>query len=179
MLTTFTQYVLAKLAQIGKRNPRVICEMASDVDFGNASVTLELDDLKLHVESDRGIETLEIGWTIDELKGRGTHEALAEFRDGAGRPTCPLEILAVVNRWIDLDSLIQHYDLDGSRSATFKDPVNMIAPPYYVLNDALKLLGEPQKWDDLTRSSKDYVMYMKAGNIEQDLQLRLEEVLAK
>ena len=48
-----------------------------------------------------------------------------------------------------------------------------------VLNDALKLLEESQKWDDLVRSSKDHVMYMKAGNIEQDLQLRLDEVLSK
>ena len=179
MSTTFTQDVLGKFAQIGKRNPRVICESASDVDFGNASVTLELDDLKLHVESDRGIETLEIGWSIDDLNGRGMHEALAAFRDGAGRPTCPLEVLAIANHWIDLDSLIEHYDLDGSRSTSFKDPMKMVAPPYYVLADALKLLEEPQKWDDLVRSSKDYVIYMKAGNIEQDLQLRLDEVLSK
>ena len=175
MSTAFTQSVLGKFEQIDRGRPDVICESESDKDFGNANVTLELDGLRLHVVNDRGVQTVEIGLTIVNPVGPPVHPALIGFKDGDGKPTCPLEVLAVANGWVALEELVKHYDLEGNRSEEFAEA--LAAPPFYELSSALSLLEDGEKWMQLVAASMDHSLQMKAGDIEAALQRRLEKLL--
>ena len=179
MFTAFTSSLLQQIKQINKGVASVICESEDPKHFGNAHVTLDLDELRLHVICDRGISTVEVGLSVETPIGDHLHPALSEFKDGTGRPTCPLEVLAVTHGWITFDDLVEHYDLDGQRTESFKDSETITAPPFYELADALSLLADKEKWSGLVRSSKDHKVQMRAGTVEQELQERFAATLAK
>ena len=177
MSTPFTVGVVGALKQIGRGSPDVICSSESKDNFGNADVTLEVDGLRLHVVNDRGVQTLEVGLTVGDPAGPLAHSALTGFKDGAGSPTCPLEIMAVANGWIALEDLIEHYDLDGERSQDFAGTKKIVAPPFYEFSEAVSLLADSEKWTQLVAASRDHGLQMKAGAIEEVLQSRLEAAL--
>ena len=174
-MSYLTQSVLGKFEAIGRGRPDLICESESEAEFGNATVTLELDGLRLHVVNDRGVQTLEVG-LIGSPDEADEHPALNRFKDGSGMPTCPLEVLAVANGWISREKLIEHYDLDGVRAATVAAR-ETIVPPFYELSRALPLLKDEGKWSQLVAASQDPRMQMRAGAIEEMLQMRLEAAL--
>ena len=83
----------------------------------------------------------------------------------------------MANGWIALEELIEHYDLDGVRTASFGAAETIVAPPFYELAGALCLLEDGAKWTQLVAASKDHDLQMKAGAIEATLQERFEAIL--
>ena len=179
MTTSFTRRVLEEINRIDRGRAEVICESADEEHFGNAHVTLDFNGLRLHVINDRGVATVEVGLSVDALESEDRHPALNEFKDGTGQPTCPLEVLAVSQGWIAFEDLVEHYDLDGERSESFKDSETMVARPFYELVDAMSLLEDKEKWVELVRCVKDEDVHAKAGEIAQKLQERFAATLAE
>lgn len=163
--------VVRSFEQAGAPPPTVVCEISNEASFGDASVTLDVDGLRLHVINDRGVRTVEIGLDLDGAADAPVHPALRTFKDGQGKPTCPLELLAVVNGWTSLDELSQHYDLDGDHPAY--DESSPPPGPFYEFADAMPLLFE--KWAELVAASGDPELLSKAGAVEEELQRKLKE----
>lgn len=168
MSSAKVQSILDAFGQIGRGAPVLIHETHDDQRFGNARVTLELDGLRFHVVDERTIQTLEVGLKLVNPVGSLVHPALGGFVDGGGEPTCPLEVLAVVKKWITLDQLRSHYGLDGE---TFDyDKTETLRSPFYELCDAVSLLEDGDKWDQLVEASNSHRLQLEAGEIEAVLQ---------
>lgn len=80
----------------------------------------------------------------------------------------------MANQWISLESLVNHYDLDGVKNGSFDDQDNMAAQPYYELSDALLILKDKEKWQQIVENSVDHKFQLMAGEIEQSLQVKLQ-----
>ena len=138
---------------------------------------MELDGLRLHVVNDRAIETVEVG-----LKNVGAtildiHPALNDYKDEMGQPTCPLEFLAVMKGWISMEEWLQHYQLSG-------DPVKYDTGtpppgPYYELAEAISLLKDRDKWDELIAISSNHNLQLEAGSVAESLQREFESRLVR
>ena len=178
MTTSFTKSVLNEMTRIGRGVPEVISESQDMEHFGDAHVTLDFEDLRLHVSNDRGVVTLEIGLNIVDPRSLATQPVMLGFKDGIGRPTCPLEVLAVAHGWIALDALVNHYDLDSEHIESLKDPENIVTQPFYSLRDALSLLEDGDKWSAMVASSNDHKLQLEAGKIELELQKRFAATLS-
>lgn len=172
MPNLYAQSVMDEIARIGRGKAVPICASDDDADFGDAHVTLEVDGLRLHVVNDRGARTVEVGLKIVDPLGPLVHPALAGFVDGEGRPTCPLEVLAVAKKWITLEELIAHYDLDAT--CTGYDEKTLPPGPFYELTTAMSLLADGDKWDELIAASENHPLQLAAGEIEEVLQRKLE-----
>ena len=174
MSDRYAQSVLDGIARIGRGTPVLVCASGDEASFGDANVTLEVDGLRLHVVNDRGTQTVEVGLKIvDPLGPR--HPALAGFLDGAGQPTCPLEALAVANEWITLEQLVAHYDLDAMQAEY--DEETPPPGPFYELTEAMLLLADDEKWNELVAASENHRSQIEAGEIEEALQKKLEAQL--
>ena len=168
----YAQSVLDSVKRIGRGTPALVCASGDEADFGDATVTLEVDGLRLHIVNDRGTQTVEIGLKVVDPSPPRVHPALAGFVDGAGQPTCPLEVLAVVNNWITLEQLTAHYELDAT--CTAYDQGAPPPGPFYELPDAMSLLTDADKWGKLVAASENHRLQIKAGKIEETLQRKLE-----
>lgn len=175
MSDRYAQSVLDRIATIGRGTPVLVCASGDEASFGDANVTLEVDGLRLHVVNDRGAQTVEVGLKIVDPLVPRTHPALAGFLDGAGQPTCPLEVLAVANEWITLEQLIAHYDLDATHAGY--DEETPPPGPFYELTEAMSLLADGEKWDELVAASENHRLLIKAGKVEEALQRKLEAQL--
>lgn len=177
MSEQFTQKVLDAFLQIDRGQPQLLHISHDDRHFGNASATLELDGLRFHVLNDRGIEFVEIGLQFEASWLRSAFEALSHFKDGTGKPTCPLEVLAVANGWLDCDTLIEHHGLSSKYSLYHKET----APkgPYYTLSSATSQVSEPKKWEQLVYACGDRKFQSRANDIEKDLQDRRQAQLTE
>ena len=157
--------------QAGAPLPTVVCETSNEASFGDASVTLDVNGLRLHVINDRGVRTVEVGLKVTGSANAPVHPGLGTFKDGQGKPTCPLELLAVVSGWASLDELTQHYDLDGDHPAY--DESTPPPGPFYGFTDAMRLLFE--QWAELVVASGDPELLSEAGAVEEELQRKLQE----
>lgn len=168
MHTEFTQSVLDLIDKRELETPEVICEHEDEEHFGNASVTLELYELRLHIVKARGVQSVEVGLKSKDPSRSHVHRALEGFRDGTGNPTCPFETLAAAMGWISVDRLIKHYDLEGKEQEDSSKPesVNPLLP----LSEAFIFLEERTKRAQLVDASKNHDTQMLAAEIEQDLQ---------
>lgn len=175
MSGSYAESVLGAFDAVGRGTPRLICESTDAEHFGDGSVTLELDGLRLHVVSDRGIQTVEVGLKIvNPVGGPPVHPALGGFRDGAGIPTCPLEVLAVVKGWTSLERVVDHYELNDGHDGRPRYDENEPPPgPFYELQEALSLLADGEKWADLVAASRDHRLQLEAGVVEELLQARV------
>ena len=80
--------------------------------------------------------------------------------------------MAVAKKWITLDRLRTHYGFNG---ATFdNDETEPPHGPFYGLNDAVSLLEDGDKWDQLAEAGKNHCPQLGAGEIEAELQKELE-----
>ena len=176
MHTAFTQSVLDLIDKRGLETPEVICEHEDEEHFGNASVTLKLCGLRLHIVNDRGVQSVEVGLESKDPSHSHVHRALEGFRDGKGNPTCPIETLAAATGWISVDRLIEHYDLEGKEPENFSKPGSM--KPLLPLSDALFFFKDRTKRAQLVDASKNYDVQLRAGEIEQDLQNMMYTLLS-
>ena len=174
--TEFTQSVLDLINKGGLETPEVICEYEDEELFGNASVTLELDGLRLHIVNDRGVQSVEVGLETKDPSRSHVHRALEGFRDGTGNPTCPLETLAAAKEWISVKRLIKHYDLEG-REQEDSSKLGSVKP-LLPLSDALTFLEDRTTRAQLVDASKNDDIQMRAGEIEQDLQNMMYTLLS-
>lgn len=58
--TAFTQSVREKVDTLGRGTPQLTCEFEYLNHFDSAHVTFNLDGMKLHAVSEKGVESLEI-----------------------------------------------------------------------------------------------------------------------
>lgn len=160
---------------LGKGNPRLISASHNEDNFGSGGTTLELDGLRLHVVNDRATETVEVGFKDIGQAGLEVHPALREYKDELGQPTCPLEFLAVMKGWVSMDEWLRHYELTG-------DPVNYDKEtpppgPYYELVEAIVLLKDSDKWNELLAISSNHDPQLEAGSVAESLQTEFESRL--
>ena len=165
MASPFAESVLERLRQLDRGEPELICDDYDSDNFGNATATIRLGGLRLHVINDRGIESVEIGF-------QSVHpiEPLDAFVDGRGRPVCPLEVVAVVLGWVTLQRLIAHYwpaDVDPNYETEAP------AGPFFQFDEASTLHQMRERWDELTEFSESRELQLKAGDVERQLQERL------
>ena len=164
MASRFAEAVLKRLRKLGRGEPELICDNFDADNFGNATATLELDGLRLHVVNDRGIETVEVGFqSIHPV------EPLEAFVDGQGKPVCPLEIVAVVLGWINREKLIAHY------WPTNADPdYETDAPPgpFFKFDEESTRRQMHEHWKELTQFSASRELQLKAGDVEKQFQDR-------
>ena len=81
MASPFAESVLERLRNFGRGEPKLICDNCDEDNFGNATATIQLDGLRLHVVNDRGVETVEIGFQAFHPIA-----SLETFVDGQGQP---------------------------------------------------------------------------------------------
>lgn len=176
MLNPCTQLVLDLFASLGRGTPRLISESRNEDSFGSGGTTLELDGLRLHVVNDRAIETVEVG--LENVgESLDIHPALNDYKDEMGQPTCPLEFLAVMKGWVSMDEWLRHYQLAG-------DPVQYDAEtpppgPYYELAEAISLLKDGAKWNELIAISSIHSLQLEAGSVAESLQREFEARLVR
>lgn len=165
MMSSFAESVLMRLADIGHGAPRLVSQSYDDENFGNATATVEMDDVKLLVVNDRGL------WTVDVVfcnpPGNSAHPALRDFLDGKDEPLCPLETFAVALGWIPLEELVTHYGLEGRGWAQDTDPPRAVPEFRQSLDVAAGTLGE------FTIASRSHTAQQKAGDLDAQLQARL------
>ena len=175
MASLFAESVLERLRKLGRGEPELLCDGYDEDNFGNATATIELDGLRLHVVNDRGIKTVEIGFQIDDTIVTSVHPALEGFVDGRGQPVCPLEVAAVVHGWITSEVLAAHYwPESGSQNYEESSPPG----PFLEFDKTLKLLED--HWDELSGSdglSRSRELQWRAGEVENELQERFAEQL--
>ena len=162
MASPFTESVLERLREFNRGEPQLICDSYDRDNFGNASVTVELDGLRLHVVNDRGMETVEVGFRRFHPIG-----SLEEFVDGQGESVCPLEVVAVVLGWVTREKLISHY-----WPADSKPDYETDAPPgpYFRFNEESTRRQIHEHWDELREFSQSRDLQFKAGDVEKTLQ---------
>lgn len=172
MANSFAETVLTSFDGIGVGKPVLIAETYDEKNFGNATAMIKVDDVQLLVVNDRGMVTVEVVLQIIDPVGPAVHPALEGSVGGETEPVCPLEAFAVVLGWIQFRELVAHYKLDGDdwEHDTVPPP-----EPYLGFERALTLLRN--NWDTFTASSKKHAVQLKAGDVEAELQERLEKQL--
>ena len=168
MASPFAESVLKRLTKLDRGEPHIICDEYDGDNFGNAVATIELDGLRLHVVNDRGIETVEVGYQRTHPIG-----PLEAFVDGQGKPTCPLEIVAVVLGWVSREMLISHYWPAEAEPNYETDPP---PGPFFRFDEESTLQQMRERWDELTEFSGSRELQLKAGDVERQLQ---EHVVAQ
>ena len=168
MANSFAEFVLQRLAELGRGVPRLVGANFDHENFGNAAATIELDGLRLHIVSDRGDSTVEVGLQIIDPIGPRVHPSLGGYADGNGQPTCPLEAFAVALNWTPIQELIEHYGLVN------EGPEYELGPPpgpFLTFDNSLALLHE--HWDELTTATRNHESQLRAGGVVAQLQERL------
>ena len=162
MASPFAESVLERLRKLGRGEPELICDNCDNDNFGNATATIKLDGLRLHVVNDRGIETVEVGFQSIRPIG-----PLKTFVDGQGRPVCPLEVVAVVLGWVSPENLIAHY-----WPASAKPNYETEAPPgpFFKFDEESTQRRMREHWDELTEFGGSLELQLKAGDTERQLQ---------
>ena len=171
MASPFAESVLERLRQLDRGEPELICDDYDSDNFGNATATIRLGGLRLHVINDRGIESVEVGF-------QSVHPAgpLEAFVDGRGKPVCPLEVVAVVLGWVTLQRLIAHYwPADADPNYETEAP----AGPFFKFDEESTRRQMQEHWDELVEFSESRELQLKAGHVEKQLQERLLEQLGR
>ena len=100
MMTQNVKHILKCFESIGRGNPSLIKASHDEMNFGSGGTTLELDGLRIHVVNDRATETVEVGFKFKDHESSEVHSALIDYVDELGKPTCPLEFLAIMKGWL-------------------------------------------------------------------------------
>ena len=172
---SFAEEMVARLAKLGRGRPELIAAGNEDAEsFGNATVTVELDGLRLHFIRDRGTTTVEIGLKVGNPTDPSVHPALRGFVDGQGQPTCPLELVAAVLDDVDTDvgTLAKYYEFNTTDRRYGESPP---PGPFLDLDDSLKFLKA--HWQGVSKASSDHDLQRKAGIVQTELLVRFERHL--
>lgn len=168
MMTQNVKHILKCFESIGRGNPSLIKASHDEMNFGSGGTTLELDGLRIHVVNDRATETVEVGFKFKDHESSEVHSALIDYVDELGKPTCPLEFLAIMKGWLAEEDWLQHYELNGApREYNEETPP---PGPIYELADAVGVLKDEAKWNALIEISEDHEMQMAAGSVAESLQ---------
>lgn len=156
--------------------PRIVTEWYDADNFGNASVTVEVDGATLHVVNDRGMSTIEVVFKIVEPIGMPAHPALRGIVDARTETVCPLETLAAVLGWIETEELIAHYGLEGyGQYHDYSRHSEGPPGPYLTFDKALPILRE--NWDEFAAEIARPEVQLRAGKLEERLQKLFAEKL--
>ena len=167
MANPFVQSVLERLKELNRGEPQLICDGHDDDNFGNATATVELDGVRLHIVNDRGIWPVEVGFEIVNPGEPLVHPSLSGFVDEAGKPVCPLEIIAVTLGWVNVEALITHYwPANANQNYEAAPPPG----PFLDFNKALECLQEGEHWGELADFSRNHRLQLEAGQVERHLQ---------
>ena len=168
MTSCFAESVLTRLATMGRGAPKLVGQTRDDENFGNATATIEVDDVKLHVVHDRGFWTVEVVFCTSDPAATSVHPAFEGSLTGEGGTLCPLETLAAALGWLPMTELVEHYGLDGGGWEPDPGPP---PGPYLDFDGAVTLLQE--HWDEFRAASRNPAVQSKAGDLEARLQERL------
>lgn len=179
MSNEFAREVLEQLSGVGEGKPGLVHETYDDENFGNATVTIEIDGVFLHFVDDRGIRTIEFELDLpilDSPRDRPLPEPYPPYlerwplRDGRGKPVCTLEALAVALGWIGMERLVEHYVLDSDDYDFDASP-----RPFYEFDKAMRLLRD--RWPQFVQARKNSGTQLKAMEVELKLQAKFLERL--
>ena len=168
MTSCFAESVVTRLAAMGRGAPKLVGQTQDDEDFGNATATIEVDDLKLHVVNDRGLWTVDVVFCGSDPPATSEHPAFDGSLHGEDGPLCPVETLAVALGWLPMADLVEHYGLDGGGWEPDAGPP---PGPYLDFDGAVTLLQE--HWDEFRAAARSPAVKSRAGDLEARLQERL------